>query len=323
MAEQLDLLTSSAAVSPARTSAPPDPAPDSTAPDRGCGSKCSESCEKCGPLGSLLKTSLRSELAALTGCSMTWRRADTPLGRSWWVLTTSADPIDENASGSSPDEWPTPTVTAYGSSNNGCPGDGRTEFATKGKPSLQAMAVRLWPTATATATAGDCKASGSRTTADSKAHAGISLTDAAVHELTINETARRVLPVANGRSTPTLRDWKDTPGMTDRDPAFHGGALLPMQVFAGQREEENPSTIGKPPEPHRILNASWVFQLMGYQATWARLSTKHVSKLPETLSVLSFQRRSDERSCGSDQEGRQARFVDVAGIDEDAGDSPV
>ena len=42
---------------------------------------------------------------------------------------------------------PTSTATEYGSSNNGCPRDGRREeFATKGKPSLRYM---LTPTATA------------------------------------------------------------------------------------------------------------------------------------------------------------------------------
>jgi len=42
---------------------------------------------------------------------------------------------------------PTHTATEYGSSNNGCPRDGRREeFATKGKPSLRYM---LTPTATA------------------------------------------------------------------------------------------------------------------------------------------------------------------------------
>lgn len=276
MAEQLDLLTFSAEGSLAKISAPPAAAQDSTAPAPACGSKCSESCEKCGPLGLLLRTSLLFELEALTGCSMTWKRRATPRGRSWWALMTSAQATAENASGSSPADWPTPTATPYGSSNNGCPGDGRESYATAGKESLETMA-RKWPTATA----GDAKASGSRTTAESGAHPGISLTDAAVHGLGIADTASR-----QRWCTPTKRDWKDTPGMTPRDPDIHGGALLPMQVFAGQQDPENPSTIGKPQEPSRLLNASWVFQLMGYPATWARLSTTSASKPPATPSSL-------------------------------------
>lgn len=47
---------------------------------------------------------------------------------------------------------PTPTAVSYGSSNNGCPGDGRKEYATRGKPSLQTMARNnMWPMPTAKA----------------------------------------------------------------------------------------------------------------------------------------------------------------------------
>lgn len=39
-------------------------------------------------------------------------------------------------------EWPTPTASEYGSSNNGCPGDGREVYATAGKASLYTEARR-------------------------------------------------------------------------------------------------------------------------------------------------------------------------------------
>lgn len=412
MAEQLDLLTSSAVVSPARTSAPPALAQDSPAPDPGCGSKCSESCEKCGPVGFLLRTFLRCEVEALTSCSVAWKRAATPAGRSWWVLTTRAQPIAANASGSSGSDWPTPTATPYGTSNNGCPGDGREEFATKGKPSLETMAAMVWPTPTArlgdtdtgrtmpsastaqaridqgkrnlddavainwptplaadhrgsagvgkkelpnavkqwptpraedceqtgahrgepdtltsaarvwstphgmgelddphgselsqqvrvaaglsdsersarkigmwpTATAGDAKASGSRNTENSAAHPGISLTDAAVHELKTNDRAAR-----REWLTPTGRDWKDSPGQMSCVDTHEHCDLLPRQVFAGLRDQDSTSTPGNATEQSRMLNANWVFQLMGYPATWARLSTVRDSRLRETLSSL-------------------------------------
>lgn len=45
-------------------------------------------------------------------------------------------------------QWPTPTASEYGSSNNGNPHDGRGSYATKGKPSLAAEA-RQWATPTA------------------------------------------------------------------------------------------------------------------------------------------------------------------------------
>jgi hypothetical protein len=37
---------------------------------------------------------------------------------------------------------PTPTASSYGSSNNGNPRDHRSEYATKGKPSLWTMATK-------------------------------------------------------------------------------------------------------------------------------------------------------------------------------------
>jgi len=45
--------------------------------------------------------------------------------------------------------FPTPTANRYGTSNNGCPGDGRTEYATKGKMRLETMAkTGTWSTPT-------------------------------------------------------------------------------------------------------------------------------------------------------------------------------
>ena len=39
--------------------------------------------------------------------------------------------------------WPTPQAETGGTSNNGCPGDGRDEYATKGRPQLHTM-LRAW-----------------------------------------------------------------------------------------------------------------------------------------------------------------------------------
>jgi hypothetical protein len=64
-------------------------AKESTATAQASSSKRSDSSEICDRVGALLKMSLASELAAQTGCSAHWRRSDTPLGRSWWVLTIS------------------------------------------------------------------------------------------------------------------------------------------------------------------------------------------------------------------------------------------
>ena len=41
-----------------------------------------------------------------------------------------------------PSSLPTPTASRYGSSQNGCPGDGRECYAGRGKLSLDTMAIR-------------------------------------------------------------------------------------------------------------------------------------------------------------------------------------
>lgn len=47
--------------------------------------------------------------------------------------------------------YPTPTASPYGTSGNGCPGDGRDEYAHKGAPGLETMAkTGQWPTPMAT-----------------------------------------------------------------------------------------------------------------------------------------------------------------------------
>jgi hypothetical protein len=78
--------------------------------------------------------------------------------------------------------WPTPTVFHALRGNHDEPVDvylqrvqDHKDGKTKGKPGPSlGVAVRMWPTPTA----GDSRSSGSRNTATSKAHSGISLTDA-------------------------------------------------------------------------------------------------------------------------------------------------
>jgi hypothetical protein len=124
---------------------------------------------------------------------------------------------------------PTPTASSYGTSGNGCPGDGRESYAHKGKASLETMAKRnLLPTPMAaygqkgkgrhrganaqggptlhmallpTPTAGDAKASGSRCTEDSQAHPGTSLTDAVVRGTNAGASE------AHGHLNPRFVEW--------------------------------------------------------------------------------------------------------------------
>lgn len=102
-----DEWTSSPAGSPARTSASPVKARGSKANGPVSGAKCFASSQNADPRLSSLKTYLLSEIEAQTRYSATWKQQATPGGRSWWVLTTSVRPTDENASGL----WRSPNAT--------------------------------------------------------------------------------------------------------------------------------------------------------------------------------------------------------------------
>ena len=81
--------TSLPAVFPARTPRPRTPkAKALTGLAQDCSSKPCGSCASCDPVGFSLRTSLVSDLAALTGYSLNWKRQATPSGRWWWVLGT-------------------------------------------------------------------------------------------------------------------------------------------------------------------------------------------------------------------------------------------
>ncbi len=51
-------------------------------------------------VGSLLRTAIASELAAMTGSRMKWKKSASPAGRSWWVLPMPRRPIGAQGSGS-------------------------------------------------------------------------------------------------------------------------------------------------------------------------------------------------------------------------------
>jgi len=135
-------LTQSVVASPAKTSALPEKVSALMAPEADCGANLPDLSEKSAQLGSLLKTCLRSEIAAQTGFSLTWKHSVTPGGRAWWVLSMSARRTSGIGSGLLPAPraegmdamgadvtkslltaarfWPTPnTVDAKGDTRNG------------------------------------------------------------------------------------------------------------------------------------------------------------------------------------------------------------
>ena len=297
---QLDLWISSPEGSLAKTSAQPAREPESTVRDPACGAKCTGSCLNCDPIGCSLRTSLLCELEALTGCSATWKRSATPAGRSWWVLTTLAPRTSESESGLLPTPkasdgrakgnggarkspgleqmaragtlWPTATATEYGSNQGGAAG----RVGPK-RPSLRTAA--MWPTATAT----DATASGAAgySTASGR-HSGTTLTDATVR--------------ASSWTTPSARDWKDTPGMAMQTAERSRLDQLPRQVFAGLPDDSSPSTLGNLRVLRPVLNSSWVATLMGYPSRWAVLTTERASRLWGTASSRKSRKRLGEQS---------------------------
>lgn len=109
-------------------------------------SRSSESSKKSRQLSFSLKTFRGSEPEASLKSSKHLPLYAMTVDGELYPLPKLAHPISEK------DGFflPTPSASRYGSSNNGCPHDGRTEYKQKGKPSLWTMAAKnLWPTPTA------------------------------------------------------------------------------------------------------------------------------------------------------------------------------
>lgn len=112
--------TSSSAARPARTRARRTATvKGSKAAAQGCFFNGPASSPSADRFGHALRTCLASELEASTGCSSSWKRSATPLGRSWWVLSTPVRRTDATGCGSL---LPTPAATSYGSNQGGAAG---------------------------------------------------------------------------------------------------------------------------------------------------------------------------------------------------------
>lgn len=133
------------------------------------------------------KTFLLSDPAGPSESSKSWPVTGMTHGGVLFLLPT----LERRTCESGGSSLPTPSASRYGSSNNGKPGDGREQYRLKGKASLWTMAkTGRWPTPTA----GDAK---------SKAHAGVSLTDAV--KIGNSKTPRDLLPT--GQLNPTWVEW--------------------------------------------------------------------------------------------------------------------
>lgn len=244
-------LTSSAAVSHAKTSRSPERALVLPGLDLVYGTNMPASFANYDRESSSWKTYQLYLFGGVEPFSGTWPKQGMMRSGRVYALATS----ERRTDGSGSSLWPTPTGPA-----------GSNQSASSGavvRPALP-LAVKLWPTATA----GDSKASGSKGySTESGRHAGTTLTDAAVRlwpTPTTSEATGAGIAAQGGPNlrtvatwgTPTSRDWKD--GM---DPSEE----VPTNGLLGRQAPRSlPNVSGS-------LNPAWVEHLMGFPPGWTDL----------------------------------------------------
>ena len=240
--EQLDLLGSFQPASPAKTSAPQEPATVSTASVVASSLKPPELLARYDLTTRCWRTSQLSLLGGLTEFSESWPRSGMTLSGIAYQLQPLAHRTYATGSGS----LPTPTATPYGTNQGGSMG--RTG---KVRMSLPQMArTGRWPTPTV----GDSKSSGSRNTANSKANPGISLTDAVRGDQ------------GTGRVWPTPAAHEGRLGYQDRTSGKKGQQIsLTTSVMNSEGRKPQEDWDGGQ------LNPDWVEWLMGFPTGWTDL----------------------------------------------------
>lgn len=204
----------------------------------GSGLSSHESSRESDPLGYSLRTSLASELSALTGCCLTWKNSGTPAGRSWWVLTTLARHTDASEFGL----WPTATASNPNEGETLESWLGRRERLKQaanngnGCGTPLAIAAQMWPT----------PLSGERSQAPKTYKRG-------------NPNLPAVVAVT--WPTPTARDHKSI----HASEATMNRNARPLSETVGRHDQASDSTNGK---PRGSLNFRWVAQLMGAPDGW-------------------------------------------------------
>jgi hypothetical protein len=168
--------TSSAGASRARTSASPDEEPGSAESDPGSGESSQGSWDFCAPVSSSSKTSRPCACAVCVPCSGTLPRAGTMRNGIVSPRKPSAPLTGAIGSTWSRGEYPTPSATPYGTSQN--EGKVAHKRPTAGTPSLDTWAKGC-PTPSATDHKGSSQIGQRRgQLSENNAHAGTSLTDA-------------------------------------------------------------------------------------------------------------------------------------------------
>lgn len=276
--------TSSAGDFPVRTSVSPAVATALTANEAASGWRWPGSFVKYDSHSRTWKTRQLLLLGGSVEFSESWPRWGSMRNGECSERTMLALHISENAFGFL---LPTPTASEYGTRNNGKRGDGSV-FATAGAPSLSTMARKnQWPTPRSsdgthggritprksreggniieavsartiwpTPTANDSRGSGSRNTKSSKAHFGLSLTDA------VRGDGGRVRARRSLFATPLSRD--------------HRSGLVSQETLDRNSRPLN-EQIGGP------LNPTWVEWLMGWPIGWTDCAPLEMVKFQQWL----------------------------------------
>lgn len=252
--------------SPVRTSPSPAAAPESTGPGPASGARCDGSSPSADLVGSLLRTSLLSELGALTGSSLIWKDSATPQRRSWLVLTTRERPTADDA----PSCWPTATATDAKASGSRA-GTPRASASAKAHPgtSLTDAVQGLWITPTRR---------------DYKDSSGMSLLPRADGASRVDLLPRQVFALERGEwPTPTAVTY----GYNRGGAAGRVGPIRPSLEGLARSEANgrpDPASSSESGKSRGSLNARWVQQLMGFPDGWTDLGTERRSRLWATRS---------------------------------------
>jgi len=287
--------------SPARTSAKPGPGPASAASAPGSGQSFSAPIATVEPGTCSLRTSQQSLFEDSTAFCTTLPKSGALRSGSAYERPMLAPRTGASAVSYSRNEYPTPSATPYGSSQN----EGQVEHSrpSKGTPSLDTWARQMWPTVTA----GDAKSSGSRNAPGSAAHQGVSLSDA----VSTGDSAGRRW------ATPAARDYR-TPNSAESQARRAEGRETAGQQLVNQVEHSFlpvPRETGETSSPpsSRRLNPGFVSWLMGLPWWWTH--PERTSFAASEMASYRYRLRSlYESCCGASNSSKSALLAKVAKV---------
>jgi len=179
--------------------------------------------------------------------------------------------------------WPTMTATVYGTSQNGCPHDGRMQYAGKGKPSLETMARKgAWSTPQAY----DCRGAKTPKAIATMRARGFGVRNLNEDVIRIPSRERKTWPTAtasDAKASGSAGYPSAHPGVTLTDATLRGWATPTASdsVAGGTQWSKTQNTLTThvlAPNKMRLdetkgqaLNPAWVESLMGFAPGWTDL----------------------------------------------------